>query len=304
MQISPFNQPGTFWRGNLHTHSTRSDGTRAPEAACAFYRQHGYDFLAITDHFMAEYDWPITDTSACRSAGFTTLLGAELHAGRTSTGEIWHILALGLPADFAPCAPDETGPQLAARAMQAGAFVACAHPNWYALSESDVLALGPVHAIETINGISRDHNDRIDSWYMLDVMLNRGLRYHALTTDDAHFHGKHADLLHAWTWVRSEALEPAALLTALKAGAYYSSSGPRLFDVQIEHDRAWIRCSPVSSVFVTGRGSASVYLHGRGITEAELDLKRLRGSPFCRITVRDDRDGRAWTNPVWFEDVT
>lgn len=26
-----FETPGRFWRGNLHTHSTRSDGILAPE---------------------------------------------------------------------------------------------------------------------------------------------------------------------------------------------------------------------------------------------------------------------------------
>jgi hypothetical protein len=37
-------------RGNLHAHSTFSDGVRAPEALIAEYEALGYDFLAITDH--------------------------------------------------------------------------------------------------------------------------------------------------------------------------------------------------------------------------------------------------------------
>lgn len=36
--------------GDLHMHSTYSDGDQAPEVVCANYRRHGYDFLAITDH--------------------------------------------------------------------------------------------------------------------------------------------------------------------------------------------------------------------------------------------------------------
>ncbi len=36
--------------GDLHVHSTRSDGREAPEVVCANYRCHGYDFMAITDH--------------------------------------------------------------------------------------------------------------------------------------------------------------------------------------------------------------------------------------------------------------
>jgi hypothetical protein len=294
----PFSKPGTFWRGNLHSHSTCSDGTKSPEDVCKFYQAMGYHFVSITDHFLEQYHYPMTDTRPFRSANFTTIIGAELHAGQTSAGEIWHLLANGLPFDFQPPHKDESGPELAARAMAAGAFVSCAHPAWYALSEEDVLALGDVHAIETINGISHDHNDRIDSWYMLDVMLNRGRRYYGLATDDAHFHVKHNDRLLGWVWVKSETLDDAAILAALKRGDYYSSTGPVLEDVQISGDTMYVKCSPVNNIFVTGRGSKSAYLHGNGLMEAEINTQHLK-SPFVRLTVRDSKGGRAWTNPVW-----
>src|SRR5690606_7954839 len=204
-------------------HSTESDGRETPEAVCAYYRAMGYDFLAITDHFLDTYGYPLTDTRDLRAPGFTTLIGAELHAGQTLTGELWHILAVGLPLDFGRPTDGETGPQIAARALEAGAYVAAAHPAWYNLTEEDVLSLGPVHAIETINGTSEDHNDRIDSWYMLDVLLARGYRYTACATDDTHFFAERGDLGLGWVQVKSETLDPDALLDALKAGHYYSS---------------------------------------------------------------------------------
>jgi hypothetical protein len=37
-------------RGNLHAHTTFSDGIRTPAALVAEYETRGYDFLAITDH--------------------------------------------------------------------------------------------------------------------------------------------------------------------------------------------------------------------------------------------------------------
>ena len=37
-------------RGNLHAHTTFSDGVRAPAALVSEYEALGYDFLAITDH--------------------------------------------------------------------------------------------------------------------------------------------------------------------------------------------------------------------------------------------------------------
>ena len=125
-----FSAPGRFWKGNIHTHSNASDGVRSPEAVCATYREAGYDFLALTDHFMAKYGYPIVDTRPFRTGQFTTILGAELHAPATQLGEIWHILAVGLPTEFAPLQEGETGAALAARAVAAGAFVAIPHPGW------------------------------------------------------------------------------------------------------------------------------------------------------------------------------
>ncbi len=37
-------------RGNLHAHTTFSDGVRSPAALVTEYESRGYDFLAITDH--------------------------------------------------------------------------------------------------------------------------------------------------------------------------------------------------------------------------------------------------------------
>ena len=39
-----------WYKGNLHTHSLWSDGDQFPEPISAWYRDHGYHFLAISDH--------------------------------------------------------------------------------------------------------------------------------------------------------------------------------------------------------------------------------------------------------------
>ncbi len=300
MNQLPFDKPGRFWRGNLHTHSTASDGRLSPEAVCQFYQQHGYDFVAITDHFLDHYGFPITDTRPYRTATFTTLLGAELHTPATESGLLWHILAVGLPPHFAETGPEESGPALAARALASGAYVAAAHPAWYNLSEAEVLALGPVHAIETYNATSVDFNDRPDSWYTLDLLLERGHRYLACATDDAHFKPGRWDAPRGWVQVRSESLDPDALLAALKAGHYYSSTGPLIHDIQVIPGRkVYVRCSPASRIFATGRNYEAASAYGAGITEAELDITHFTG-PYVRVTVRDDTEKRAWSNPIWF----
>ena len=39
-----------WWKGNLHTHTLWSDGNDFPEMVAEWYRTHGYDFLALSDH--------------------------------------------------------------------------------------------------------------------------------------------------------------------------------------------------------------------------------------------------------------
>src|SRR5436190_23257039 len=50
---------GQWLRGNLHTHTTRSDGARSPQTVIDDYAQRGYDFLMLSDHdiFSAPEDY-------------------------------------------------------------------------------------------------------------------------------------------------------------------------------------------------------------------------------------------------------
>ena len=45
-----FKQDGNWYKGNLHMHTTLSDGKITPEEACDIYCGKGYDFIAMTDH--------------------------------------------------------------------------------------------------------------------------------------------------------------------------------------------------------------------------------------------------------------
>lgn len=50
---------GHWYRGNLHTHSFWSDGDDFPESILKWYRDAGYDFVALSDHntIAAEEKW-------------------------------------------------------------------------------------------------------------------------------------------------------------------------------------------------------------------------------------------------------
>lgn len=300
-----FTSSGKFFRGNLHTHSTQSDGILPPEEVCRRYQAEGYDFLAITDHFVGLFDYPITDTSNSRSEQFTTLLGAELHTGKTENGFLWHLVSVGLPSDFTPPhAPDfaaysgtETAGAITKRAQDAGAFVAIAHPHWTGLTQADADAMSHADAVEVYNHGCYVDNDRGEGFVTLEYLLGKNHRLNMIATDDAHF--STPDHFGGWVMVKATENTPEALLKSLKAGEYYSSLGPEIHDIRVTADSIEVDCSAAATVLVQGNRPQGAKKHGESMTTATLPLTRLQDSPWLRVTVCDRAGKRAWSNPIW-----
>jgi len=310
MPTSFFTAPGKFHRGNLHTHSTRSDGVLEPKEVCRRYQAEGYDFISLTDHFIGMYDYPITDTTAYRSDDFTTILGAELHSGAMENGDLWHIVAAGLPVDFIPPnAPhfrpvegQESAAKIAQRARDAGAFVAIAHPHWSGLTEADARTITAAHAVEIYNHGCAIENDRGDGLLSYEHMLNEGRRLNMIATDDAHF--KTPDHFGGWVMVKAQENTPEALLTALKAGDFYSSTGPEIHDFRLNDDRtqAIIECSPATTITIQGPGVVTARIVGTNMTSATLSMERLTGRAWVKLAIIDANGKRAWSNPIWLDE--
>lgn len=307
MNTSFFTTAGQFYRGNLHTHSTNSDGILSPQDVCRRYQAEGYDFVALTDHFIGLFDYPITDSTPYRNEHFTTILGAELHTGEMENGHLWHIVAVGLPADFTP--PDapnfrpvkgsESAADIAQRARDAGAFVAIAHPHWSGLTQADARTLTAAHSVEIYNHGCAVDNDRGEGFVTLEQLLNEGRKLNLIATDDAHFNTP--DHFGGWVMVKATENAPDALLSALKAGEYYSSTGPDLRDIRVKKDSVEVDCSAAATIIVQGDCPPTVTLHGNSMTTACLPLDRLGSSPWLRITVIDRAGKRAWSNPIWLK---
>ncbi len=312
-----FQQSGTFFKGNLHTHSTRSDGKWEPEAVVNAYRERGYDFMSLTDHFLparyfgkdSDHFITVTDTSAFNAPDFLTIHGAELHAPALLTGDNWHIVAVGLPLDFEPPSEGETGLEITRRAFELGAFIGIAHPAWYALTIEETLPFVPfAHAIEVYNHGSLDV-DRPESWHFADQMYARDIRLGAYAADDAHFNdprGDLADVAGGWVHVKAESLDEASILAALKAGNYYSSTGPEIEDLSFDGEVLRVTTSPIDQYIVSGPGARFARKYQPGQTTAEFPVRKPDGSLFpwaqhnyIRLTAVIDAGGRAWSQPIW-----
>ena len=185
---------------------------------------------------------------------------------------------------------------MARRCVEAGAFVAVAHPEWSGLEPDDVTSLGDVHAVEVYNHTSAVRTDRGGGGALYDQLLARGHRPAAIAVDDAHF--KEPDWFGGWVMVKAAANTPDALLAALKRGDLYASQGPAFTAIELDGDALTVRTSPCARVVVLGAGAANAGVAERGLMTARFDVTRFRTGGWCRVVAVDEAGRRAWSGPI------
>lgn len=181
-------------KGNLHAHTTFSDGRLTVEEVVTRYRDMGYDFLAITDHddlIQPDY-WVSLPPSDDK---IIILPGVELdyrplsqHVGKV-TGDRETLYILNHPARYSL-----TVEQTLRRIRRIGR-------EW-----------SPIHAVElTDTGLYQPEYD------VSAIDLPK------IATDDSH---KDGHIGRAWIEV-SAARNPDAILRAVKAGDFVAGFGSR-----------------------------------------------------------------------------
>ena len=67
------------FKGDFHVHSFGSDGKDSPALVAAQYRQHGFDTLAITDHYVMEPSAEAVEAYKDIDTGLKLIIGEEVH---------------------------------------------------------------------------------------------------------------------------------------------------------------------------------------------------------------------------------
>ena len=302
MDLLPSKNKYKYFRGNLHGHSNHSDGALNPKEVIKKYQEIGYDFTCLSDHlwkgskFAAE---TVLETKNLNQKDFITIHSAELHCmGKKYIRDgLWHIVANGLPLDFKCADEEETAPHLVQRAIDAGAFVTIAHPEWYSLTFDECLSVSHAHGVEIYNHSCHIEAQRGFGTATVDYLLQENNKIFLTATDDSHF--KLKDAGGGWVMVAANNLSEKSILNALKKGQYYSSTGVEIFEFEIKNRIVKIRCSPSNQVCIVGKGAKSMSKNGKNIIEAEFDLTNYT-SEWFRVSIANDSGHFAWTNPVWF----
>ncbi|MGC6530140.1 MAG: phosphotransferase [Candidatus Puniceispirillaceae bacterium] len=302
--LPPFDTDHPLLRGNLHGHSTHSDGALSPEEVVSAYYNLGYDFIALSDHLWRDERYAakrVLDASALNKGDFITIASAELHCfGKAYDNDgLWHIVANGLPLDFAVAGDDETGPEMVQRALDAGAFVSIAHPEWYSMTMEEAMSVSAAHAVEIHNYSCVVNSNRGSGVAVADYLLQEGKKITFTATDDSHFHTP--DWGGGWVMVAAD-LDAASIVTALKQGRHYSSSGAVIKTLALDGTKLIVETDPAQHIMVSGQGHMAQSAHGNNITRAEFDLAEFDADWF-RVTILNKDGGRAWSNPYWKKDL-
>ncbi len=298
-----------WFKGNLHTHTTESDGDTSPEHVAEWYREHGYDFLVLSDH----NHLTVLDDASSNPGKWPLLIPGEEVSSRIfdRTAPI-HVNGIGLRTLVEPADENsirETLQENVSRVVAAGALASINHPNYrWILSAEDIAATEGTWAMEVYNG-HPDTNSfggggRPSAEAIWDFVLSNGRRVLGVATDDAHhyvaeFSPQLANPGRGWVVVNAERESEAALMEGMRLGNFYASSGVIIHDMKMSRDEIVIEMEPyVSELFTT------VFRGKDGRELATVEGQEVRfvppgGEMYVRATVCSSRGSKAWSQPLF-----
>ncbi len=326
-------EDGQFYKANLHSHSTVSDGTLTPREMKELYKSHGYSILCCTDHEIMVPHHELTDDDFLMLTGFELGFDEEcedfLHARvcdlcvialdkNNVTQPCFHRTKYHNPERNCEIVFDEKEPDFE-KAYDAGCinkaieicrkkgfFVTYNHPTWSLEHYEDYIRYKGMNAMEICNFSSFiDGYDEYNS-KAYDDFLRKGERIFCIAADDNHNRRDPScrmwDSFGAFTVIKAENLSYESVADALIKGNFYSSQGPEIYGLYLENGRLFVDCSPADKITCTvnKRRCMSRYNEESGyITHGEFELYPEDG--YFRVTVIDKNGLKAETN-AYFTD--
>ena len=280
---------GKWFKGNLHMHTLRSDGRIEPEEAIRLYREAGYDFIALTDH------WVQSETE--QREDFLLLGGCEWDTGDMVNTPVFHIIGAGMerPVSLEVCHSHPVQKIIDA-IRDANGIAILAHPAWSVTNPDDVLGLRGLSGVEIYNTVSGLpwNGQRADSSLYFDLWATKGKLFRSMAADDSHFYdGEHT---RSYILVNAEELTAASIKKAIADGNFYASQGPRFESLETDGKVIQVRSSKVESIVFY---SNSVWCRDRVFTGG-VDRATYHIEPtdrYVRVELIDFEGNRAWSSP-------
>ena len=280
------NDSALMWlRGNLHAHTTNSDGPCSPQDTIDAYAARGYDFLALSDHDR------VSSFSGLESRGMTLLSANEI----TADGP--HMLHIGARTVIEPFTDRQ---QVLNRVCTDAGFAIFCHPNWemhFNHCPQEILeAWEGYNGIEIYNEVAdRQEGSALatDRW---DRLLSRGRRVWGYANDDCH---SESDFGMAWNVVQCSSREPDAVQKALASGHFYASTGVFIDTIRVVGSTICIQASQASRITaICDWGRRYAFVNGKELT---LHIPADTACTYLRFECSGNAGTKAWTQPFFIE---
>lgn len=313
-QAAPQSGAARFYKGNTHTHTLNSDGDSTPDDVVRWYREHGYNFLVLTDH---NYLTSVDGLQALHGADEKFLVVRGEEVTDSYNGKPIHVNGLN-PSRFVPPQGGKSVVDVIQRnvdAVRAALGIPHVnHPNFiWAITGEELREVRNYRLFEIYNGHPTVNNlggggvPGLEQ--MWDYLLYHGREVFGVAVDDAHVFKRPWDPRAArpgrgWIYVRAERLSAEALLAAMERGDFYASTGVELEEYQADARSIRIkireeRTSKYRIEFI-GRGSEP-WSGGRVLKEVTSSpaVYEIRGDEgYVRAKIYESNGKVAWTQPV------
>lgn len=222
----------TWYRGNIHTHTTESDGDAEPEKVAEWYREHGYDFLVLSDHnhlTLLEYG------AKSKNAADLLMVPGEEVTLRVEEGDTpVHLGAVGISRYVEPVDTGEVVGTIQANVdaiLDAGGIACINHPSWeWAFDHRAILKTRGASMLEIFNASLGSNNypmptpDLHSPCEIWDRVLTAGTPLFGVASDDSHHYYDFAPDRHnpgrGWVMVEADHLESDAVVEAMAHGRF------------------------------------------------------------------------------------
>jgi hypothetical protein len=282
------NNEGNWFKGNLHMHTTKSDGLLSPQDAVSLYKKAGYHFIALTDHWI--------ESELLAAENFLVLPGCEFNTGDAVEQGIYHIVGVFMKSKVELKHSLSLHPQkIIDEINKAGGLAILAHPAWSITNPSDCMNLTGLCGAEIYNTFSGlPWNCRADSSIYFDIWASNGKIVHCMAADDCHLYK--GEETRSFIMVNAKDLTPDSLKSAISEGNFYSSQGPEFNVIEIENGLIKVSCSKVETVIFY---SDTLWSRNRvvtgGITGAVYKIEST--DSYVRVELIDYSGNRAWSSP-------
>lgn len=297
-----------WYKGNTHTHTINSDGDSTPADVAKWYRENRYNFLFITDH---EHVTNVAGLNELHGKAGTFIVISGQEVTDSYDRKPYHMNGLGISSAVMPNklpGAVETLQKNIDDVVKAGGIAQINHPNFgWALTADELIKLQNYTLLEIHNGHPLVNNlgggGVPSAEAMWDSVLTSGKRVFGVADDDSHYFKRIGDPAaptpgQGWIYVRAAELTPAAILTSLKRGEFYASTGVELSDYQVRSKQITVtvkeeRWSKYRIQFI---GSGGRVLAESTASPATYTIKGDEG--YVRAKIHESNGKMAWTQPV------